>query len=115
MFVEACGVGPFRYIFFHNIACYLFIGSASEVHNSVEGYEPDIAAAISNRANITAHRGKTKYLPNEDCFSAILKCPHPKRELYFLSIARDRLTLSSCVDEGTGNGLRRGGKRVGLA
>lgn len=80
MSVEACGVGPFKYIFFHNIACYLFIGSASEVHNCVEGYEPGIATVISKGANITAYRGKTKYLPDEDCFSAILKC-HDIRDL----------------------------------
>ena len=75
------------------------IGSCSEVYNSVEGYETGIAAVISNMANIASHRGKVKHLPEADLFSVTLKCHDPEGELYFLSIARDRLTLSSYNDD----------------
>ena len=75
-------------------------GSGSEVYNSVEGYENGIAAVISNMANIASHRGKVRHVPAADLFSVTLKCHDPYGELYFLSIARNRVTLSSYSDEG---------------
>jgi len=75
-------------------------GSGSEVYNSVEGYENGIAAVISNMANIASHRGKVRHIPAADLFSVTLKCHDPEGELYFLSIARNRVTLSSYSDEG---------------
>ena len=75
------------------------IGTGQEMYNSVEGYQYGIAAVISNMANIAAHRGKVRHLPDADLFSVILKCHDPNGELYFLSIARDRLTVSSYTDD----------------
>lgn len=75
------------------------IGSGSEVYNSIDGYQNGIAAVISNMANIAAHEGKVKHLPDADLFSVTLKCHDPNGELYFLSMARDRLTLSSYTDD----------------
>jgi hypothetical protein len=75
------------------------IGSSSEMYNSVEGYQTGIAAVISNMANIASHRGKVKHLPGADLFSVTLKCHDPDGELYFLSLARDRMTLSSYTDD----------------
>ncbi|MEN6442574.1 MAG: hypothetical protein ABFC71_02340 [Methanoregula sp.] len=75
------------------------VGSASEVYDSVEGYETGIAAVISNMANIASHHGKVKHLPAADLFSITLKCHDPNGEVYFLSIARDRMTLSSYSDD----------------
>ena len=51
-------------------------------------------------ANIAAHRGKVRHIPDTDLFSVILKCHDPNGELYFLSIARNRVTLSSYSDDG---------------
>jgi hypothetical protein len=75
------------------------IGTSIEMYDSVEGYETGIAAVISNMANIASHRGKVKHLPEADLFSVMLKCHDPNGELYFLSIARNRITLSSYHDE----------------
>jgi hypothetical protein len=75
------------------------VGSSSEIYNSVEGYQTGIAAVISNMANIAAHGGKVRHLPGADLFSVTLKCHDPNDELYFLSIARNRVTLSSYSDE----------------
>ncbi|AGB02193.1 hypothetical protein Metfor_1147 [Methanoregula formicica SMSP] len=71
------------------------VGSSSEVYNSAEGYEIGNASMITNMANITAHRGKVTHLQESDLFSAILKCHDPSGELYFVSLARDRITVSS--------------------
>jgi hypothetical protein len=75
------------------------IGSGSDVYDSVEGYDYGIAAVISNMANAAAHRGKVRHIPDADHFSVILKCHDPGGELYFLSLARDRVTLSSYTDD----------------
>jgi hypothetical protein len=75
------------------------IGSSSEVYDSVEGYQTGIASVISNMANIASHRGKVKHLPEADHFSVLLKCHDPDGELYFLSLARDHITLSSYSDD----------------
>jgi hypothetical protein len=75
------------------------IGTSSETYNSVEGYQTGIAAVISNMANIVSHGGKVKHLPEADLFSVTLKCHDPEGELYFLSLARNRITLSSYSDD----------------
>ena len=76
------------------------IGTGQEMYDKLEGYQFGIAAVISNMANIAAHRGKVRHISDADLFSVILKCHDPNRELYFLSIARDRITVSSYMDDG---------------
>jgi len=75
------------------------IGYGLDMYNSIEGYSTGIAAVISNMANIASHGGKVKHIPGADLFSVILKCNDPKDGLYFLSIARGRVTLSSYNDD----------------
>jgi hypothetical protein len=79
------------------------VGTGLDRYDSVEGYETGIAAVISNMANIASHRGKAKHIPAADLFSVLLKCQDPGGEWYFLSIARDRITVSSY----TGDAIRR--------
>jgi hypothetical protein len=74
-------------------------GTGQEMYNSVEGYQYGISAVITNMANIAAHRGKVRHIPDTDLFSVILKCHDPDGELYFLSIARDRVTVASYLDD----------------
>ena len=75
------------------------IGNSLDMYNSIEGYQYGIAAVISNMANIAAHGGKVRHLPGSDLFSVTLKCHDPDGGIYFLSIARDRVTLSSYSDD----------------
>lgn len=75
------------------------IGRGLDMYDSVEGYQTGIAAVISNMANIVSHRGKVKHLPDADLFSVTLKCHDPDGELYFLSLARNRVTLSFYNDD----------------
>lgn len=74
------------------------VGASSEVYDSVEGYEIGKAAMITSLANIAAHRGKIVHLPDADLFSATLKCHDPSGELYFVSLARNRITVASYED-----------------
>lgn len=75
------------------------IGTTIEMYDSVEGYETGISAVIANVANREAHRGKVKRLPAADLFSVMLKCHDPGGDLYYLNIARDRITLTSYSDD----------------
>lgn len=75
------------------------IGRGLDMYDSVEGYEEGISAVISNLANREAHRGKVRHVKDDDHFSVLLKCHDPNGELYFLSIARDRITISSYTDD----------------
>jgi hypothetical protein len=75
------------------------IGTTIEMYDSVEGYETGIASVISNMANIASHRGKPRHLPAADLFAVTLKCHDPNGELYYLNLARDRMTVSSYSDD----------------
>jgi len=75
------------------------IGFGSEMYNSVEGYDTGVSAVISNMANITSHGGKVRHFLSADLFSVVLKCHDSNDELFFLSIARDRVTLASYNDD----------------
>jgi len=75
------------------------IGRGLDMYDSIEGYQTGIAAVISNMANTASHRGKVKHLPAADLFSVLLKCHDPDGELSFLSLARDRVTVSSYTDD----------------
>lgn len=75
------------------------IGSSSEVYDSVEGYQDGIHAVLSSIANIAAHRGRARHKPEADHFSVILKCHDAGGELFFVSLARDRITVSSYTDD----------------
>ncbi|MCK9579043.1 MAG: hypothetical protein M0Q92_01165 [Methanoregula sp.] len=75
------------------------IGRGLDMYDSVEGYEEGISAVISNLANREAHRGKVRHTRETDHFSVLLKCHDANGELYFLSMARDRVTVSSYTDD----------------
>ena len=85
------------------------VGTSTDTYDSVEGYETGIAAVISNMANLAAHRGKVRHRRDADLFSVMLRCHDPNGELYYLHLARDRITLSSYSDEAI---LRRVGEWV---
>jgi len=75
------------------------VGASSEIYDSVDGYEIGKASMITNMANIAAHRGKIVHLPDADLYSATLKCHDPSGELYFVSLTRERITVSSFTDD----------------
>ncbi|MFA4877669.1 MAG: hypothetical protein WC586_09655 [Methanoregula sp.] len=76
------------------------VGTTIETYDSLEGYETGIAAVISNMANIFSHRGRVKHIPAADLFSVMLRCHDPGDGLYFIHLARNRITLSSYNNDG---------------
>jgi len=75
------------------------VGTSSEVYDSAEGYETGSAAMITNMANIAAHRGRATHRRDADLFSVILKCHDCLQGFYFVTISRDRITVSSFMDQ----------------
>jgi len=75
------------------------VGTSSEVYDSPDGYETGCASMITNMANIASHRGRVKHIRDADLFSVTLKCHDPSGELYFLSLARNRITVSSYAND----------------
>jgi len=75
------------------------VGSGSDIYDTLEGYEDGIAAVVSNTANAMAHRGKARHVPDADLFAVTLQCHDPDGSLWFFSVARDRITLSSYQDD----------------
>lgn len=71
------------------------VGMGSETYNTVEGYHTGIASVISNMANIASHGGKVRHVPASDLFAVTLKCNDMAHGLFYLSLARDRVILSS--------------------
>ncbi|MEN6611770.1 MAG: hypothetical protein ABFC24_13090 [Methanoregulaceae archaeon] len=78
----------------------IWIGRGIETYTSVDGYQYGIHAVLSNMANAAAHGGRPLHVPESDLYSVTLKCHDPNGELYYLSFARNRVTLSSYMDEG---------------
>lgn len=75
------------------------VGSGSDIYRSLEGYEDGIAAVVSNTANALAHGGKARHLPASDLFAVTLQCHDPDDTLWFLSVARDRVTITGYKDD----------------
>jgi hypothetical protein len=75
------------------------VGTGSETYNSVQGYRRGIAAVISNMANIASHGGNPRHTLAADMFAVTLRCNDPEHGLYFVSLARNRITVSSYGDD----------------
>jgi hypothetical protein len=75
------------------------IGAGSENYNTMDGFNSGLAAVQTNTANINAHGGNVVRNPAGDTFAVTLKCHDPNGELYYVSLSRDRVTISSYEDD----------------
>jgi hypothetical protein len=76
------------------------LGTGSENYNSIAGFNAGVAAVLANTANITAHGGTVSRNPAGDTFAVTMKCHDPNGELFYVSLSRDRVTVSSYQDDG---------------
>ena len=83
------------------------VGNGLDMYTSVEGYQYGIAAVISNMANVAAHGGKARHVPGSDHFSVTLKCHDPYCGMFYISLSREQLTLSSYEDDDVLKRVRR--------
>ena len=75
------------------------VGAGSENYGTIAGFNAGLAAVLANTANITAHGGDVVRNPEGDTYAVTLKCHDPNGELYYVSLSRDRVTVSSYEDD----------------
>jgi len=75
------------------------VGSGSESYNTIAGLNAGITAMLANTANNTAHGGSALHDDAVDTFSATLKCHDPNGELYFVTLSRQQIGISSYEDD----------------
>ena len=75
------------------------VGSSSEVYKTIAGFHAGVAAVTSNLANIAAHGGAVRRDRSADTYAVSMKCHDPNGEIYFLNLARDKVTISSYSDD----------------
>ncbi|HNX18620.1 MAG TPA: hypothetical protein PKM50_09890 [Methanoregula sp.] len=75
------------------------VGRSAETYSTMNGFTAGITAVLANTANIAAHGGSPAHNSDGDCYSATLKCHDPNGELFFLSISRQQISISSYEDD----------------
>ena len=75
------------------------IGSGSESYNTMAGFNAGITAMLANTANNAAHGGSVFHDSDKDTFSVTLKCHDPNGEIYFVSLSRQQVAISSYEDD----------------
>lgn len=76
------------------------IGKESGQFNTIAGFNAGATAILGNAALTAAHGGTPVRDPAGETFSATLRCRDPNGELYMVTIARDRVNLTSYSDDG---------------
>jgi len=75
------------------------VGTGSESYNTIVGFSAGIAAMLANTPNNTAHGGTAIHDPELDTYSATLRCHDPNGELYFVTLSRQQVAISSYEDD----------------
>jgi len=76
------------------------VGNQSGKFTSIAGFNAGAAALLANTALTAAHGGTPVRDPASETYSATLRCRDPNGELYMVTIARDRVNLTSYSDDG---------------
>ena len=75
------------------------VGTSSERYNTIAGFAAGVAVIMANAPLATAHGGTAIHDPEVDTYSAILKCHDPNGELYFVTLSRQQVAISSYEDD----------------
>jgi len=67
--------------------------------NTIAGFNTGVGLIMANTAMATAHNGTTIHDPDEDGFSATLKCHDPNGEIYMVTFTLDQISISSYPDD----------------
>ena len=74
-------------------------GNGSHAFDTIAGYNAGVTALAAATAVSTAHGGTFTHDPDDDSFSATVKCHDPNGELYNVVFSRDRVTVQSYSDD----------------
>ena len=75
------------------------VGSSVEKYNTITGFNAGVAVIMASAPLATAHTGTAIHDPDNDTFSATLRCHDPNGEIYYVNFARDRLNVTSYSDD----------------
>jgi hypothetical protein len=75
------------------------VGYLTDRYSTLAGFNAGITAILATGGISTAHGGAAARDPGKETYSATLKCHDPNGEIYFVTISRDRVTISSYSDE----------------
>lgn len=75
------------------------VGTDSSKFNSIAGFTAGAAALLANTALATAHGGTPIRDTQHETYSATLKCHDTNGEIFFLTLGRESLSLTSYSDD----------------
>ena len=75
-------------------------GTDSCKFNSVAGFNAGAAALLASTALATAHTGTAVRDPDNESYSATLKCRDPNGEIFMITFGRKSVSLTSYSDDG---------------
>jgi hypothetical protein len=76
------------------------VGNDSCKFNTIAGFNAGAEALLASAPLATAHGGTPVRDAAKETYSATLKCRDPNGELYFVTLGRDRVSLTSYSDDG---------------
>jgi len=71
------------------------VGTSVEKYNTITGFATGVAVIMANAPLATAHGGTAIHDPDEDSYSATLRCHDANGELYYVNFSRDRISVTS--------------------
>jgi hypothetical protein len=71
------------------------VGTSVEKYNTITGLNAGVAVIMANAPLATAHGGTAIHDPDEDSYSATLRCHDANGELYYVNFSRDRISVTS--------------------
>jgi hypothetical protein len=75
------------------------VGTATDRFTTLAGYNAGITAIMANAALATANGGAPNRDADHESYSVTLKCHDPNGELYFVTLNRSQVTLTSFSDD----------------
>jgi hypothetical protein len=75
------------------------VGTVSDRYTTLAGFNAGITALETNAALATAHGGAANRDAEHENYSVTLRCHDPNGEMYFVTISRSRVSLTSFSDD----------------
>ena len=75
------------------------VGSSVEKYNTITGFNAGVAVIMASAPLAAAHTGTAIHDPDNDTFSAALRCHDANGEIYYVNFARDRISVTSYSDD----------------
>jgi hypothetical protein len=75
------------------------VGTDTGKYNSVAGFNAGAAAMLANTDNTAAHGGTPARDFAAETYSASIRCHDPNGELYYVTLSREQVSLTSYSDD----------------